>query len=253
MLIAIDVKAEWFRKPISEIQIMIYEELYGKNWHMNASIDLEQQLRRFKVTTSQFEDESERMRTRILNSSIMTRAEDSLKTKNKGKRISYQERIYLYKLMRKGEKLMAEIALEYSISLGTLYNIKKEFDTQIHELKLEKPITSRNLVESSWIQNLIRNYLASTKIPWSSKDIWTHISTKTGLVIDKRIVRRVMKEKLWMSYKKGLARLVKVDENFQTLIKQWLSIRLWKVIENFKMLINIDETSFSRLTKKSLS
>ena len=128
---------------------MIYEELYDKIWHMNASIDLEQQLRRFKVNASQSEDESERERTRIVNTSIMTRAEDSLKTKNKGKRISYQERIYLCKLMKKGEKLMAAIALEYSISLGTLYNIKKEFDTQIHEPKLEKPITSRNLVESS--------------------------------------------------------------------------------------------------------
>ena len=58
---------------------MIYEEQYGKNWHMNASIDLEQQLTRFKVTTSQSEDESERMRTRIVNAFIMTRAEDSLK------------------------------------------------------------------------------------------------------------------------------------------------------------------------------
>ena len=116
---------------------------------MNAAIDLEQQLRRFKVTASQSEDESESVRTRIINTSITTRAEDFLKTKNKGKIISYQERIYLYKLMKKGEKLMDDTALEYSISLETLYNIKKEFDTPIHELKLEKPFISRNLVESS--------------------------------------------------------------------------------------------------------
>ena len=253
MIIIIDVKAKWFKKSISEIQVMIYEELYNRNWHLNAAVDLGQQLKQFKLTENKPWKESKGAIEGIVTNSIVSCVEDSLKTKHKGQRVSYQERIYLYKLMKKGEKSLTEISLEYSISLGTLYNIKKEFDVPIPGPKLKRSNTSRNLVESSWIQNLIRNYLNSTKIPLSSKDIWEHINTKTGLVIDKKTWRKIMIETLGMKYKKGQARLTNYDEEFQAWTKQWFSIRLWKVIHNFKMLINVDETSFSRLTKKSFS
>ena len=56
-----------------------------------------------------------------------------------------------------------------------------------------------------------------------------------------------------MRYKKGLARLVDFQEERQKLVKQWFSIKLSKVIENFDVLINIDESSFTRLTKKDFS
>ena len=56
-----------------------------------------------------------------------------------------------------------------------------------------------------------------------------------------------------MKYKKGLARLVDFQEERQKLVKQWFSIKLSKVIENFDVLINIDESSFTRLTKKDSS
>ena len=49
-------------------------------------------------------------------------------------------------------------------------------------------------------------------------------------------------------------RLTKFDEKLQAKFKQCFSIKLCKSIENFKILINIiDETSFSRLTKKNCS
>ena len=56
-----------------------------------------------------------------------------------------------------------------------------------------------------------------------------------------------------MKYKRGMARLTNFDEKLQAWIKQWFSIRLCKTIENFRILINIDETTFLRLMKKNLS
>ena len=60
-------------------------------------------------------------------------------------------------------------------------------------------------------------------------------------------------EVLKMKYKREMTRLTNFDEKFQALIKQRFSIRLCKTIENFRILINIVETTFLRLTKKSLS
>ena len=56
-----------------------------------------------------------------------------------------------------------------------------------------------------------------------------------------------------MRYKKGLARKVNFEEERQELIKQWFSIKMSKVIDSFNVLINIDESSFTRLTKKDFS
>ena len=155
--------------------------------------------------------------------------------------------------MKKGEWSLAEIAAENNLSLDTLYNIRKELDAKINDFTLEKPTTRRNLVESSMIQKIVSTYLSKTKTPWSSKDIWAYIRAKTGLVIQQGTVRRVLVEALGMRYKKGKARLVTFDEALQSLIMRWFSIKIWKSIERFKFLKNIDETSFSRLTKKSLS
>ena len=62
-----------------------------------------------------------------------------------------------------------------------------------------------------------------------------------------------MIEALGMKYKKGQARPVDFDENYQLWIKQWFFIQLWKVIQIFEMLISDDETFFSGHTKKNLS
>ena len=221
---------------------------------MNAASELEQKLEEFRIATSKSEEEEYENSKALQNTnSILLSAEESLKRKWKGQRISYHERVYLYKQMKASENSLTEIAMENNISMGTLHNIRKEFDTPIKESALVKSTTSRNLVESPKLQNIVRAYLSSTKVPWSSKDIWAYIKVKTGLLIHSRVVRNILTEILKMKYKRGMARLTNFDEKLQAWIKQWFSIRLCKTIENFRILINIDETTFSRLTKKNLS
>ena len=71
---------------------------------MTAANDLEEQLEKFKVSMSNSgEDEHEQVKIIERISSILPSAEDSLKIKQKGQRISYHERVHLYKQMKKGE------------------------------------------------------------------------------------------------------------------------------------------------------
>ena len=227
----IDVKNKWFRKSLSEVRIIIYEELYDKDWYMTTANELGEQLEKFKIFISNSEeDEKEQVNTDRESSQFYQVLKIRLRQsrKDKGSAIT---RVHLYKQMKKGEWSMAEIAVGNNLSLETLYNIKKEFDIQTNRPTLEKATTRRNLVESSIIQNIVCTYLSKTKTPWSSKNIWAYIRAKTGLAIQQGTVRRVLIDTLGMRYKKGNSRLVTFDEELQSLIKQWFSIKIWKSIE----------------------
>ena len=184
---------------------------------------------------------------------ILLNEEESLKRKQKGMRISYWERVYLYSLMKQGKKSKSSLTIDFNLSLSTLYSILNEFDNASHKLGIENFSSSRNIVESPKIQNAVRTYLCITKTPWTAKNIVMYLKTKLGISISERIVRIILSKKLGMRYKKGLSRLVNFDEAKQHLAKQWFSIKLWKVIERFRVLINVDQSSFSRLTKKDYS
>ena len=69
---------------------------------MNAASELEQKLEKFRIVTSKSEEE-EYENSKVLQNtnSILLSAEESLKRKWKGQRISYHERVYLYKQIKK--------------------------------------------------------------------------------------------------------------------------------------------------------
>ena len=155
--------------------------------------------------------------------------------------------------MKQGKKSKSSQTIDFNLSLSTLYRFLNEFDNASHKLGIENFSSSRNIVESQKIQNDVRTYLCITKTPWTAKDIVMYLKTKLGISISERIVRIILSKKLGMRYKKGLSRLVNFDEAKQHLAKQWFSIKLWKVIERFRVLINVDQSSFSRLTNKDYS
>ena len=158
--IVIDTKSRWYGKSLLDIKMLIYEEIYGKDWHINVAKEIGMQLNEFKVSVDSSEiDASNELENRQKGNSIIPSAKESLKRKHKGQRISLHERIYLFKSIKRGDKSMAWIAIDNNLSLGTLYQIKKEFETPINKRLMKAPITSRNLINSSYLQSIIYNYL----------------------------------------------------------------------------------------------
>ena len=124
----------------------------------------------FNVTSNTpREDRSKLGQSKHEESLVILNAEESLKMKPKGSRISYHELIYLYSLLKKGQQSLAKIAIDHCISIDTLFKVKKEFDLPAAKLMFEKPITDRNLTTSPKIQKLIFDYLHTTRIPWTIK------------------------------------------------------------------------------------
>ena len=233
---------------------MILEELFKNDWHHYAASGIGKELEDFNVASNApREDRLESSQNRHKESWVILGAEDSLKIKPKGSRLSYHERIHLYSLMKKSQQSLSMIAFEQSVSTSTLYKIKKEFERPVSKLVFEKPISDRILITSTKIQKLIAGYLSITRIPWTTKNIQAYLKSKVGITISRRIIRNILIKILNMRYKKGLARKVNFEEERQELIKQWFSIKMSKVIDSFDVLINIDESSFTRLTKKDFS
>ena len=143
---------------------------------MNIVNVLGQQLEKFRVIKDEIDEvEHEKDKEKQVADSTLLGVEESLKRKQKGQRVSYYERVYLLKQMKTSEKSLTEITIDSNISLGTLYNNRKKFNTPIKESALVKSSTVRNFVESPKIQNIIKDYLDWTRIPWSSKNIWAYI------------------------------------------------------------------------------
>ena len=252
--IVVDTKIQWFKKSLAQLKIMIYEEFHGDDWHIFAAREIECSLDDFNVGSSRPGEDwagpNQRNQAELV---VISKAEDSLQTKQKGSRISYPERVHLYRLILQNKQRMSQIAIDYNVSMSTLYTIKKEMDRPVTKLRLEKPITNRNMINSSKIQKVIKDYLQSTRIPLTTKDISDHIKARIRFAVPERTIRVILAKVLNLRYKKGLARLVDFDEESQKLVKLWFSVKIWKVIDKFDALINIDESPFSRLTKNNYS
>ena len=67
------------------------------------------------------------------------------------------------------------------------------------------------------------------------------------------INKKDTKEDIDLSIKLGKSRPVNYNENRTALMKRLFSIKISKTIENFDVLINIDQSMFSRSTKTSYS
>ena len=173
--------------------------------------------------------------------------------KKKWSRISNHEKAFLYLLMKQNKKSKIWMAMDYNVSLGTLNSIEKEFQSPIRELRLRKSSTSRNMIESPKFREIIQGYLIANKTPWTAKDLWSFLLSKTGIIISERVVREILTRILKMKYKKGLSRLVTFDESRSILAKQLFSIKLCRLLDQFSLLINVDESSFSRMTTKNFS
>ena len=233
--------------------MLIKQELYGVDWQHIAATEIENQLEAFQVSGENEQVDSGCHYDQGFKRPIFINAEESLITKQKGRRISNYKRFYLYSLLKKDELSKAMLWMKYSLSPGILRNIEKEFRAHIKKFQLEKSNTSRNLVESPKICDAIRAFLSSHRIPWTANDMWSCLKSKLGITVYPRIVREVWKRILGMKYKNGLSRMVSFDEEMNGLAKQWFTIRIWKSLDQFNVLINIDESSFSRLTKKNYS
>ena len=86
---------------MSEVRMLIKQELYGVDWHHIAATEIEKQLEAFQVSGENEQVDSGCHYDQRFKRPIFINAEKSLITKQKGRRISNYERFYLIAFSKK--------------------------------------------------------------------------------------------------------------------------------------------------------
>ena len=97
-----------------------------------------------------------------------------------------------------------------------------------------KSSANRNLIESLKICEAMQDFLNTNRTPWTANDLCYCLRTKIEIIVQARIMREILKGMLERRFKKGLIRLMSFDEERNILIKQWFTIKLWRVLDRFK-------------------
>ena len=145
------------------------------------------------------------------------------------------------------------ICEEYKVSESTLKNIIQEFSSgeSCKHTKLEKHASK--IIQSKHIQGYIKEYIENNTDPFWLDDVIKYIKQKWDVVVQKHQLRKFIRDKMKLSYKKGGSRPSKLNLPLQSLLKWLFWIRLTKKLKNGMVIINIDESVINRNTRINYS
>ena len=110
---------------------------------------------------------------------------------------------------------------------------------------------SRTILNSAPIYQHLLKWFDSWNYPMTARDYSNWLFDKFSIRISDHVVRRILKEMLLLSYKKGKSRPVGIDLSKQQAMKRLFAVKVISYLSKFEMLISVDESSFSRATKLS--
>ena len=163
------------------------------------------------------------------------------------------EKYFLRSKMDQDKTSISELWQTYPISKSTLYSIKA--DSRIDLNKTKDVNAMHNLEEEANknIEKIIKSYINEKKWVFTSKDIQFKLKTEDSINISSGKVRKLMKEKLNLSFKRINLRPLNI---WLEKLKFWrllFWIRFSKLINNDTLLINIDEWIISNKTRLNYS
>ena len=246
----IDIKKECDKKTSDELEDIILKELFGENRHKVEEENLCSILDSFSIKDylNKEYNESRNKNKGFRSNEAAKRVCKSLEARMKWQRLLKEEKVYLYGLLKQSNANISHIMQNYNVSRGTLTNICMELNKEVVHWSTKWKRSSRDIINCEWIAKAIWKYVKSMNYPYTARDVSWYIYKAYRVRISPWIIRRILKD-FGMSYKIGKSRPVDYDEVKLSLMKGLFSIKLSKAINNYELLINIDETMFSRTTK----
>ena len=143
-----------------------------------------------------------------------------------------------------------DISRKYRVSRSTIYRKIKEFKCRRATDLWSANTVGRPIRSSKIVIEYIAKFWKNNPNPFISKDESHDLHKKLGVRINEKISTQIRKSSLRLSYKKGKSLPVGLSLNKQQqLLKCLFSAKIIPNLSKYDMLINIDESSFSRLTK----
>ena len=106
---------------------------------------------------------------------------------------------------------------------------------------------SRKLIE------VVSKFHRKSNSPYLTKDVSKYVSSRFKVNIPIHVIKDIMSKILNLSFKKSKSRPIRLNSMKQSHIKCLFAVKLVKAMNDFSILINIDDTLFSRTTRPSYS
>ena len=183
---------------------------------------------------------------------IVEDASYGLKNRRKGEKLSYDQISFL-KLLSKDSNIPAkEIWRTYNVSTSVLNKIIRATNEEINKIKVKnfaKIYGSQQLKLFNWLQCYVKN----NKSTFTAKEATNFVNSKLNTEYSVITVRKFMKTKMKMSFKRVKSRPTNVNLEKIDKIRSLFAVKLSKEITSNTLLINIDETSINRFVKTNYS
>ena len=248
-ILTIDIKHDTHKFNSYEIQNLIKTEVLGEDWPTILLEDLQRKLDGFEVDWGENSSSSDNQRSPSGFKNVIEEPILTLSRMNKRQRLSFWEKSFLYKESMQGKISISEIARKYRVWRNTENSILNDFRNPISCMFSMSGKSSRIIWGSEALNREIEKYCDAQIHPFISKDVSTYIKEKYGININKSVYSKIMRENLSMSYNKGKSCIRGIQKDRMDLLKCLFAIRIIPHLSEFEMLINIDESSFSRTTK----
>ena len=184
---------------------------------------------------------------------IFSSSEESLLRREKNFHLTYDQKLLIYFLHRYEGKEIKHICQTFGVSISTVKRTIKLFSSNLKREKIYQGIRCRKLISSPAINEWIAEFIRLKTGCFTSNDVREYVWEKLSIAIPLHQIRRHLKEKEHLSYKKGNSRPISLNIPKLELMKQLFCIRLAHQLSEIKILANIDESSFNRDTKRNYS
>ena len=167
---SIDIKGLWDKKTWNEIREQVQAELFGEEW-----CNVEAERLQWMLEEIHFDSPSKQVTEELHSTQIGFKLSEDiesicklLESRKKGQRLSQQEKVYIYALLRLGKADKSHIIQNYWISRGALMNICSEFNRKVVHWSSRLARTSRSIIKSDWIARSVLAFVESMKNPFTA-------------------------------------------------------------------------------------
>ena len=158
----------------------------------------------------------------------------------------------LYVSQIKGDSINA-ISQRTGTSISTIRRIISSFSKNIKRSEIFSKTKWKGLIDSKVVAEWISKFILSQTGCGTSRDVQDHFQNCLSITIPLHKIKKNLKQKEHLSYKKVNSRPIAHDVEWVKLLKKLFWIKIAERPTGIKVLINIDESSITRDTSTKYS
>ena len=187
------------------------------------------------------------------DSDISSVIEESLRNRRKLQHLTHNQFVWIYNQLKMKKQTVNEIIDKYEISSSTLRRIVRSKGVHAMKYQTDSITTYLEWLNSVWVMKFIETYIKRNKTSFTALDIWRNISKELHITISPHVIRRVLKERFALSYKKGSDRPSSLNIEKQNWLKAIFWLHLIENLNSFRLIVNVDGWILTRSIKQRYS